>query len=246
MKKTLAFIGAAAAALTFAGAAHADNGGGYVGLSYSDGPDANPRAWTIDGAYAFGSHIQLDGGYTNVHDSAADLYSLGGHFFDRGDHWLWGGYLGYDRFNQSGDDINEWTIAGQTQYYADKTILSGNLSYSRTEQTGEKINTYELTGDARFFATDNLSFNLDAGFGRLDTDTTGDGNFTTYGFGGEWKPDALPVSLFANVDVLDPKGPGNDRAWSIGIRYNWGASLYDRDRNGAGLSSPHGIVSELF
>ena len=50
MKKTLAFIGAAAAAFLCAGAAHAD-GGGYVGLSYSDSPESDPRAWTVDGDY---------------------------------------------------------------------------------------------------------------------------------------------------------------------------------------------------
>lgn len=244
MKKTLAFIGAAAAALTFAGAAHADNGGGYVGLTYTDSPD-NPQAWTVDGAYQFGSNIQVDGGYTNVHSSDADLYSLGGHFFNRGDHWLLGGYLGYDRFNGGGNDVNEWTIAAQTQYYADKTILSGDLSYSRSDQTANQLNTYQLSGDARFFATDNLNFDLYGGYGHLDTDF-GNGHFFMYGAGAEWKPDALPVSLFANVDAFDLEGPGNIRSWSLGVRYNFGGSLYDRYRNGAGLSSPHGFISELF
>ncbi len=247
MKKTLAFIGAAAAALTFAGAAHADNGGGYVGLSYANGSESDVRSWNIDGAAEIGSNIQIDGSYDNVHDSNADLYAVGGHFFSRGDRWLWGGYVGYDRLNGGGDDVNEWTVAAQTQYYADKTILSGNLSYSRTDSSFADSNTYQLTGDARFFATDNLSFNLDAGYGRLDADL-GNENFLTFGGGIEWKPDSLPISVYGNVAVFDPheSSSDNETTWTVGVRYNWGGSLYDRDRNGAGLSSPHGPLAQLL
>lgn len=244
MNKTFALVGAAAAALMFAGAAHAADGG-YVGVSYSDGNTSDLNAWSVDGKFAFGGNIQLDAGYTNIHDSAADLYGIGGHFFSRGDQWLWGAYLGYDRINGGGSDANEWTIAGQAQYYVDKTILSGNLSYSRTDSSGNNADTYQVTGDARFFATDNFSVNIGAGYGHLSTDF-GDGNFLTYGVGGEWQPDQLPVSLYANVEAFDPEGSGNSANWTVGIRYNWGGSLYDRDRNGAGLSTPHGLLGTLL
>jgi len=246
MKKTIALIGSAAAALMFAGVAHADNGGGYVGLSYSDGNPVDLNAWGVDGAFDLGSNIQLDAGYANIHDSAADDYNVGGHFFSRGDKWLWGGYAGYERINGIGGDVDEWTVAGQTQYYVDHTILSGNLSYSRAQVSGDDINTYQIDGDARFFANDNLTFDVGLGYGHLDSSSSGDGGFLTYGGGAEWKPDGLPISLYGNIEGFDADGGGSGSAWTVGVRYNWGGSLSDRYRNGAGLSAPRGFLSRIF
>jgi hypothetical protein len=246
MKKKMAFLGTAAAALMFAGAAHAEAGGGFVGVFYGNGNPIDLESVGIDGRVAFGSNIQLDGGYTSIHDGDLNKWNVGGHFFSRGEQWLWGGFVGYDRVDAGGGEGNEWTVAAQTQYYADKTILSGNLSYSRTDAFGPDINTIQLAGDARFFATDNVSFNLGLGVGRIDSDG-GDSNFVTYGAGAEWKPDQLPISLYGDVSVFDTQDGGDNlTAWTVGIRYNWGGSLYDRQRSGAGLSSPHGFLDVLF
>ncbi|MFZ2031246.1 MAG: hypothetical protein WAU68_13110 [Vitreimonas sp.] len=245
MKKTIAFLGTAAAALMFTGAAHADVGAGFVGLSYSNGNPIDLESVGVDGRVVFGSNIQLDGGYDSIHDGDLNRWNVGGHFFSRGDQWLWGAFVGYERFDAGGSDANEWTVAAQTQYYADKSILSGNLSYSRTDAFGPDINTIQLTGDARFFATDNFDVHLGAGYGRLDSSGS-DGNFLTYGFGAEWKPDQLPISLYGDLGVIDPEGSGSSTAWTLGIRYNWGGSLYDRERHGASLSSPRGFLDLIL
>ncbi|MBI3439261.1 MAG: hypothetical protein HY054_11550 [Proteobacteria bacterium] len=247
MKKTFALIGTAAAALMFSGTAHADVGSGFVGLSYSNGNPIDLESVGIDGRVAFGSNIQLDAGYNSIHSGDLNRWDIGGHFFSRSDQWLWGGFVGYENFDASGGSADEWTVAGQTQYYVDKTILSGNLSYSRTNALGPDINTIQLTGDARFFATDNFTVHLGTGYGRIDVSGS-NGNFWTYGGGAEWKPDQLPISIYGDIGVVDPDGGGsNSTTWTVGVRYNFGGgSIYDRERHGASLSSPRGFLDLLF
>jgi hypothetical protein len=158
MKKQMAIVGAAAAALMMAGTAHAENGGGYVGLSYSNNNDTSVNSWTVDGAFAAGDNIQIDAGYSRLDGggNSANAYSVGGHLFTRNNQWLWGGYVGYDSISDSGD-AHEWTVAGQTQYYMDHATLSGNLSYSSVNLLGSDVHTTQIDGEARIFATDNFS-----------------------------------------------------------------------------------------
>ncbi len=190
MKKQIAFLGAAAAALTMAGVAHAD--GGYVGLSYNDNNDAGVNSWTIDGAFA-AQNFQFDAGYTNINDLNANEWNVGAHLFSRNDQWLWGGFVGYDAVSGSGSDLNEWTVALQTQFYMPRTTISGNLSYSSINNVpfAGDVRTTQIDGEARFFATDNFSFQGNLGWGNLDADA-GSGNFWTYGVGAEWQARLLP------------------------------------------------------
>ena len=245
MKKQIAFLGAAAAALMMAGTAHAD--GGYVGLSYNNNSDTDINSWTIDGAFA-SSNFQIDAGYTNIDDLDANEWNIGAHLFSRSDQWLWGGYVGYSTVSgDGGDDINEWTVALQTQFYMPRTTISGDLSYSQITDfpfLGD-VTTTQLSGEARFFATDNFSFQGNLGWGNLDSDF-GDGNFWTYGVGAEWQADSFPVSVLAGWQAFDPEDSDSSSAWTIGVRYNWGGTLLQRNRSGAGLGSPHGFLDAIF
>src|SRR5262249_55655145 len=147
MKKQVAFLGAAAAALMMAGTAHAD--GAYVGLSYNNNNDADINSWTVNGAFA-SSNFQVDAGYTDISDLSDNIWNVGGHLFSRSDQWLWGGYVGYMRLDGSGASVDEWTVALQTQFYLPRTTLSGNLSYSSANSVpllGD-INTTQVTGEA--------------------------------------------------------------------------------------------------
>jgi hypothetical protein len=202
MKKQMAF-GAAVAALLVTGVAHADAGAGYVGLNYNSNEDTDSNSWGVDGAALLGTNIQVDGGYSRLDDLDANSWNVGGHLFSRNDNWLWGVFAGFDSVDGgSGDGIDEWTIAGQTQFYMDRVTLSGDLSYS-TADVGflGDVTTTQLAGEARFFATDNFSLQANLGLGQLDTDL-GDGDFTRYGAGAEWKLDAAPVSFIAGVAEL--------------------------------------------
>ena len=244
MKKQIAFLGAATAALMMAGTAHAD--GGYVGLSYNNNTESDINSWTIDGAFA-SSNFQLDGGYTNINDLNANEWNVGAHLFSRSDQWLWGGYVGYDTVSGSGSDINEWTVAAQAQFYLPRTTFSGNLSYSSISNVpivGD-TNTWQIDGEARFFATDNFSIQGNLGWGNLDSDV-GSGDFTTYGVGAEWQADSFPVSLFAGWQGFSSSDFDSSGAWRVGVRYNWGGTLLERNRAGAGLNRPAGIFGLIL
>ena len=245
MKKQMAIVGAAAAALMMAGTAHAENGGGFVGLSYSNNNDTSVNSWTVDGAFAAGDNIQIDAGYSRLDGggNSANAYSVGGHLFTRSNQWLWGGYVGYDSISDSGD-AHEWTVAGQTQYYMDHATLSGNLSYSSVNLLGSDVHTTQIDGEARIFATDNFSIQGNVGYGNIDASGSS-GHFWSYGAGAEWKPYSMPISFTAGVEAWN--GNGSDTsAWTIGARYTWGGSLLERNRSGASLNQPHGLLSLLF
>jgi hypothetical protein len=246
MKKQIAFIGAAAAALMMAGTAHAD--GGYVGLSYNNNSDSDVNSWTVDGAFA-SSNFQVDGGYTHFSDFDANQWDIGGHLFSRSDTWLWGAYAGYNNISQDGlDDLSEWTVALQTQFYMPRTTISGDLSYSQVSDfpfLGD-ITTTQLSGEARFFATDNFSFQGNLGWGNLDADGVGSDDFWSYGVGAEWQADSFPVSIFANWEGFNSDDVSSDGSWRIGVRYNWGGTLLQRNRSGAGLNRPGGILDAIF
>jgi hypothetical protein len=246
MKKQIAFLGAAAAALMMAGTAHAD--GGYVGLSYNDNSETDVNSWTIDGAFA-SSNFQFDGGYTHIDDADANQWNVGAHLFSRSDQWLWGGYAGYSNISPDvGDDVSEWTVALQTQFYMPRTTFSGDLSYSQISDfpiLGD-ITTTQIDGEARFFATDNFSIQGNLGWGNLDTDALGSGDFWTYGVGAEWQADSFPVSVFANWQGFDSDDADTASTWRIGVRYNWGGTLLERNRSGAGLNQPGGVLNAIF
>jgi hypothetical protein len=244
MKKQIAFLGAAAAALMMAGTAHAD--GGYVGVQYTDSSDTDITSWGINGAFA-ASNFQFDAGYANADagfGSNVDEFSVGAHLFSRSDEWLWGGYAGYNHFSGAGD-AGEWTVALQTQFYLPRTTISGNLSYSGTSDTPADFNTTQIDGEARFFGTDNFSFQGNLGYGNVDGSGSS-GNYWTYGVGAEYQFDAAPISIYGGWQGVNIDGGGDFNGWSIGIRYNWGGTLLQRNRSGAGLSSPHGFLADVL
>ncbi len=246
MKKSIAFLSVAAAAMMAAGTASAQSG--YVGLSYNES-GSDFTSYGIDGSVAFGSNFQLDAGYRDFEDVNGEALSVGGHFFNRGETWLVGGYVGYDVISGSGDDIDEWTVAGQAQYYADQTTLSADLSYSQLSDFlfVTDVTVTQLNGEAKFFQTENLSFALSAGLGQADSDF-GDSNFYSFGGGAEWQLAAAPVSLFADVRTIGSSDDSTETStgWRIGARMNFGGSLLDRNRSGAGLSQPGGYLDLLF
>lgn len=245
MKKSVAFLGAAAAALMMAGTAHAE--GGYVGLSYNSNNDTDANVWAVNGAVAT-SNLQFDAGYGRIDLSGSngDQWNVGAHLFNRSDSWLWGGYVGYENVS-GGGSIDEWTVALQTQFYMPRTTISGNLSYSTMDNFPflGNVHTTEVDGEVRFFGTDNFSIQGNLGWGNLDTDV-GSGNFWTYGLGAEWQADSFPVSIYAGWNGLSSNDLSDSNAWTVGIRYNWGGTLLQRNRSGPGLSSPLGILNAIF
>jgi hypothetical protein len=244
MKKFAAFLGAAAAALMMASAAQAQTG--FVGASYTSNDDLDLDTAAISGSVALGANVQLDGRYANIDDADLDEWRLGGHLFSRGQQWLWGVYAGWGTLDGSGGDIDEWTIAGETQYYLNRTTLSGALSYTDAEFITD-LEQLALDGEVRHFVSDNFSIQGNAAFGNIDASGGGDADFWGAGIGAEFQFASAPISIYGGWQHFDLDGGPESDSIGAGVRWNFGGgSLFDRNRSGAGLSRPAGFFERFF
>ena len=250
MKKVL--LGAAAAlALTLPGVASAQSA--YVDLGYQSseadvgGVSGDADGWTLGGAAAWGGNgslgFQVDGLISSTDADGGgdtDAWNIGGHLFTRNDAYLFGGFVNYGDVDVDGaGDFDFWTVGLEGQLYLQRTTLDGALSYSEGDDADAELTAADV-GLTHFF-TDNFSFGGNVGFGNIDT-PLGDTDVVSYGLGAEWQFASLPVSVFggwqhAEIDDID----ADSDTLGIGVRYNFGGSLFDRNRSGASLSRGGGL-----
>lgn len=229
-------IGAAAlVALAVPGVAAAQTG--YVGVQYgnSDNGTTDSDFYGAEGAVAFagsGSIVfEVNASYTDIDQGDAG-YGLVGHVYSRNDDTLFGGFVGV-----SGSDNNDGYIVGleANKYYTNWT-LAGAVAYADADNGSDG---YGVNAEGRFFVNDN--FRLDARLGWANIDTgAGDSDGFAYGVGGEYQLASVPVSFTARYGTIDTDN-GDVDTLSVGLRYNWGGTLRDRDRNGASQASIVGI-----
>ena len=233
-------IGAAAIlALAVPGVAAAQPG--YVGAQFgnvdSDGGDDD--FYGVEGAVAFagsGSIVfEVNAGYTDF-DEGDEGYNLVGHVYGRNDDHLFGAFVGI-----GGSDDSETYVVGleANKYFANWT-LAGAVAYGSNDDAD--VDGFGVNAEARYFINDNFRLDGTIGWANLDDGTNEEDGFA-YGVGGEYQFAQVPVSITAGYSTVDFDG-GDSDTWSIGLRYNWGGTLRDRDRNGAsqaGLTSLPGL-----
>jgi hypothetical protein len=250
MRKYL--LGAAAAlALAAPGVASAQST--YVDLGYqtgeidAGGPSADFDGWTLGGAAAFSSGgplgFQVDGvvGNNDV-DSGGDVdfYTLGGHAFVRNQSYLFGGFANIGNADGGGGaDFDYWTVGAEGQYYLPRTTLDGALSYSEADDFDGELTAVDL--GATHFINDNFSVGGNVGFGNLDIGA-GDDDILALGVNTEYQFSSLPISLFAGYQhaAFDDSDIDTDQV-NVGVRYNFGGTLFERNRSGASLSRGGGF-----
>ncbi len=244
MKKTALLT--AAAALMMATPAMA--GSGYVDVSYQSADafvllgSQDFDTFSLGGSVALGSNVQLDGRYANFDGSGSfDGFNIGGHVFSRGDHWLWGGFIGYSDIDSSSD---EWMVAAETQFYMARTTISGALSYTDSEFIGP-LDFWALDGEVRHFVADNFSIQGNLGYGRIDSG--GSADTWSMGLGAEWQLESAPISIYGGYQRFDiDSAPDSTDAFGIGARWNFGGqTLFERNRSGASLNRPRGFIERL-
>lgn len=240
MKKLL--LGAAAA-LAIAAPSVASAQSGYVDLGYgtTDIGNNDIDTWTIGGAYAWGGNgslgVQLDGVIGNSeYDGGPDVdtYNFGGHLFTRNDQYLFGGFasLGNTDFG-GGFDYDYYTVGLEGAYYVDRNTFNAVLSYSDSDDLNADATALDL--GATHFLTDNFSFGGTVGFGEL-----ADNDFVSYGVGAEYQFASAPISLYGGYTKNDYDGFDADTL-SVGVRWNFGGSLIERNRSGASLTRNAGF-----
>jgi hypothetical protein len=229
----------ALAALAAPGLAAAQTG--YVGLNYNStdfGGGDDVESYGVEGAVAFagsGSIVfEVDAALSDS-DEADSGYGIVGHVYGRNDDHLFGGFVGL-----AGSDDSETWIAGleANKYFANWT-LAGALFYGNNDDA--ESDGYGVNVEARAFVHDNFRVNGNIGWVSVD-DGAGDDDAMVYGVGGEYQFAAMPISVGVGYSTIDFDG-GDVDTWSIGLRYNWGGTLRDRDRNGASQASVVGLAN---
>lgn len=210
---------------------------GYAGVTYSnteiDGFD-DSDSWGLDGAVAFagsGSIVfEVDAAIADNDDSDT-AYGLTGHVYHRNDSHLFGGFVGVG----DSSDSTTWTAGLEASKFFTSWTLAGAAFYANNDDAN--VDGYGVSTEARFFITDNFRLQGGLGWANVDSDF-GDDNALQYGVGGEYQFAALPVSVAASYTrtELDEADFEAD-TFSVGVRYNWGGTLRDRDRSGASQAS---------
>ena len=246
MKKFL--LGAVAAlAIAAPGVASAQNA--YVDLGYSSsegdvaGIDVEGDGWTLGGAAAFGGNgglgTQFDATIGESEDTST--WNVGGHLFTRSDTYLFGAFANYGAVEPdgAGGDYNAWTLGLEGQWYASRTTFDWSVAYSDAEDLDATFTGADV--GVTHFVTDNVSFGGGIGFGTVDV-ASFDTNTLTYGLGAEYQFASLPISIYGgwnhfDLDDFDTDGD----TLSVGVRYNFGGTLLERNRSGASLGRGGGI-----
>lgn len=214
---------------------------GYVGGVYNnvdvDGlGDAD--AWGVEGSVFFPTSgslgVEVDASVVDVEDGDTG-YSLAGHLFTRNDRYLFGGFVGVS----DSDNNQTWTGGLEANKYYDRWTLNGSVAYASNDDAD--VDGYGVNVGASLFASDNLRFDANLGWANVDAGAADD-DALVYGVGAEYQLDTVPVSIgasYARVD-FDDSGIEADVV-SVVARWNWGGTLFDRDRNGASQANRAGI-----
>lgn len=231
--RSLIFGAAAILAVALPGIAAAQTG--YVGVTWANvDPDGGDDDDTIgvEGAVAFqgsGSiNFEVDGAIADS-DQSDTVWGLTGHVYGRNDDHLFGGFVGF----ADSDDSTTWTAGLEAAKYFARWTLAGSLAYANNDDAN--VDGWGVNAEARVFPTDNFRLQADLGWASVDAGGPGgDDDVWSYGLGGEYQLEAIPVSIALNWAhaEFDDADFGVDTI-GVGIRYNWGGTLFDRDRRGA-------------
>lgn len=220
---------------------------GHAGISYQNIDDADLDSIAISGSAMLGENVQVDGRYAFLDADGGgdgDAFALGGHLLQRGGGHFWGGYLGYQQVDDDGGfDVDEFTVALEGGLYVDRTTWSGAVSYTNADFIAD-VDQWAIDGEARHFLTDTFSLQGNVGLFTLDGGG-GDEDGWTAGVGGEVQIEGTPFSVHAGYQHVDFDG---DSAGSVGIGARMafgGQSLFARNRSGAGLNRPVGVIDRL-
>ncbi|MGD9968081.1 MAG: porin [Hyphomonadaceae bacterium] len=188
------------------------------------GPASGSLNWEIDAAATDG-------------DDTDSAFGVTGHLYSRNDSHLFGGFIGVS----DSDDSTTWVGGLEANKYFANWTLAGAVFYGNNDDFD--VDGWGANLEARAFVHDNFRLNGNIGYASVDAGG-GDDDAMIYGVGGEYQLAAAPVSFVAGYNTIDFDG-GDVDTWTVGVRYNWGGTLRDRDRSGASQATVTG-VSSLF
>lgn len=241
-------IGAVGAIALMASPAFAATG--YVGAAYAhDKLDTGAKStdddsFGVEGAIAFNAAaslgVDLDAAYSD--GDKRDSTTAGTvHVYGKGGANKFGGFVGLA--DAGSDTVYSVGLEGQHQFSG--VTVAAALGYANDDDAN--TDAWGIDGEARFFVSDNFRLDGKLGWTKVDFGgAAGDDDLWRVGVGGEYQFTGAPVSVRAGYSHAEFNDANvKDDAFTVGVRYNWGGSLKDRDTNGpsfAGLSSLTGSL----
>jgi len=218
---------------------------GYAGAAYGnidDGADSS-EVYGGEGSVAFQASdtisVEVDASILDgdVSDTATGLT---GHVYGRNDDHLFGGFVGIADSGSS----QTWNAGLEANKYFSNWTLAGAVFYANNDDVD--ADGYGVNAEARLFPTDN--FRVQGNVGLASANFSGnDDTAITLGVGGEYQFDGSPVSIALgyNHTELTDANDEVDALW-VGIRFNWGGTLRERDRKGASQAGILGFGSSFL
>lgn len=239
-----AFVFGAVGALALLAAAPANAASGYVGAAYTrDQVNAKPKdvnqdIFGVEGAVAFNASeslgLDLDAAYADSDDTDSTTAGAA-HLYLKGAGYKFGGFAGVA---DAGNDTI-WSAGLEGQRNFGQTTLAGAVGYANDDDAN--ADAWGADAELRYFATDNFRLAGKLSYANISPDKGKDDNLVGIGVNAEYQLATTPVSFRAGYEHTEfDKANVDSDAFTVGIRYNWGGSLKDRDENGpsfAGLSS---------
>ena len=147
------------------------------------------------------------------------------HLINNGANNAWGGFVGLGNT----DDSTTWVIGGEYAQFFDASTLAFNVTYGNNDDAD--VDGFGVNGAYRIFASDNLRFDIGAGFARAESNGF-DADVWTLGAGVEYRFAASPFSIGAGYTRADSDF-GDADIFGISFRYNFGnETLKQADRAG--------------
>jgi hypothetical protein len=223
---------------------------GTVGVNYgrADSGGGDTDSWGVNGGVTIPTSgslaVLLDGSWSTNDDADVDIMTGTAHLISRNSDVAWGGFVGLASIDAgSGGDADAWGAGGEFAKFFTASTLALSAGYATDDDNN--VDVWGITGEYRIFASDNLRFDLGAGWANVDTGI-GDGDGTQIGAGVEYRFAGSPISLGANVSHFDTDNGGDGDFVGATLRFDFGNdSLKARDRTGNTFGSFGGLASFL-
>jgi hypothetical protein len=127
-----------------------------------------------------------------------------------------------------------WSVGAEAQKYFDKATLTGAVSYGSIGELDAKL--WSVGVDGGYYILPNLRVNANAAYSDIQVQDT-DVSAVSYGVAAEYQISESPMSLYASFarTTVDDFDLDLDTV-SLGVRFNFGGDLQQRERAGANLT----------
>ena len=246
MKKYVVTASLLAGFSMFSGAAFAQSGTIGAGVTHVDTDAGDADIIGVNGGAAFqlGGNLAVlvDANYTTNDDADVDVLTGTGHLISRDANGAFGGFVGLGNIDAGGGDVDLWTAGGEYAAFYDNSTFVATLAYATIDDVD--VDIWGLSGEYRIFSTNNLRFDLGAGYARIDSGANADAFSVNAGV--EYRFDGTPFSIGGNLSYIDLDGGGDATVVGATLKFDFGNdSLKSRDRTGNTFGSFGGLSQYL-